>query len=402
MNLVSGLLIAALVASTAQAQESALAEAVRDNARPLVFSEGGLSGDGGDWLNAQAANAHLVGFGEQHATADIARFAQAWFVDLDQAGFDHAVIEVGPWGTRAAEALLRDEVGAFEADAAVRADGLAYPFLFFQEEADLARMIVNRQTSGGPALFGVDQEFIAGGSILAERLAELAETPQQTDAVDTFAAALADNAWLLGAGDPEAFDPLATAFASGPAEAQALIAEMQRSNRIYAPFTGRGGSGLLANTEREEGMRQYFLEAWTEISETSTESPRVFFKFGGNHLMRGHTNTHVPGFGGFLAEWGFAQGFDFFNVMVDCDGGEVTDPRSGAASACESYFPLEGSPFAGLSDAGPVVIDLVALRRTAVRDGSLDPKLTRLILAYDAYVLLPDVAPATLVGQPSD
>jgi hypothetical protein len=402
MHFITGILAASLLASTSQAEDSVLAAAAREATRPLAISADGLSGTGGDWLNAQADLAHLVGFGEQHATADIALFAQAWFSDLDAQGYDHAVIEVGPWSTRAAEALLRGAPGEFEADVAARADGLAYPFLFFQEEADFARDVVARHEMPGPALFGVDQEFIAGGTILAERLALLAQTAEQRDAVHAFSAALAENAWLVGAADGEVFDELSTAFAGGPAEARDLVAEMQRSNRIYAPFTGRGGSGLLANTEREEGMRSYFLDAWATIAASRSNTPRVFFKFGGNHLMRGHTNTHVPGFGGFLAEWGFARGLGFFNVMVDCDGGLMTDPRSGEASACESYFPLEGSPFEGLAADGPVVIDLVGLRSTAARDEALDPRILRLILAFDAYVLLPDVAPATLITGRSE
>lgn len=400
MRLIAGIALACLTALPVQAQdETSFQDAVRAVARPVTYSPDGLAGPGGDWLLARSAETPLVGFGEQHATADIALFAQAWFVHLDEQGFDHAIIEVGPWGTRRAEALLRAGDEAFERDAAARADGLAYPFLFFQEEADLARMIVDRQDSDGPALFGVDQEFIAGGSILAERLDELAATDHERAAVARFETMLAGNPWAVGAAPHDDLVFLAEAFEGGDAEAQAITSEVLASNTIYAAFTGRSRDALAANTRREEGMRRYFLEAWPVIVAESDGEPRAFFKFGGNHLMRGHTRTHVPGFGGFLAEWGFANDLAFFNVMVDCDGGEMRDVRSGETTPCSSYFPLDGTPFEGLAGDGPVVIDLAALRQGAVREDGLDPGILRLILAFDAYVILPDVQAATRISD---
>jgi hypothetical protein len=389
----------ALGTTAGVAQESdRLTEAVSANTHRIAYTSEGVSGPGGDLLNTRAEAAGLVGFGEQHATGDIARFANAWFADLDEFGFDHAILEVGPWSTQAAEALFLEGPNAFEIDASSRAGGMAFPFLFFQEEADLARDIVDRYEAEGPALWGVDQEFIAGGTILADRLGELASTEAQHAAVTDYRAGLAENPWMLGLADRSAFDDLSSAFTEG--EGHAIVEEMIRSNRIYAPFTGRGGSGYTANLEREQGMKHYFLHAWDEIEARNGDNPRVFLKFGGYHLMRGHSGTNVPSLGNFIAEWSIPEGTSFYNIMVDCVGGEMTDPRSGETSHCDSYFDTTDTPFEGLAANGPVVINLEALRPLASASPDMDADLHQLIFAFDAYVMLPDVAAANVIEAP--
>ncbi|MDP2733593.1 MAG: hypothetical protein Q8O63_10880, partial [Hoeflea sp.] len=266
-----------LIAASAQAQSlEDIAAAARENTYPLSFSAEGLAGPGGDFLNAAATRAGITGMGEQHASADIARFATAWYADLNEMGYGHAFIEIGPWGTRAAEALLRQPAGVFEADAAARADGPAYPFLFYQEEADFARSVVQAHDGRGAALWGLDQEFIAGGSILADRLEQLAGSSRQRAAVAGFRTALEETPWLVGMGAAGSFDALEAAFADGNREAVALIAEIQRSNRIYAPFVGQGGSVYEANYVREDGMKGYFLDAWDAIARDHGPGERLF------------------------------------------------------------------------------------------------------------------------------
>lgn len=389
----------ALATTAGVAQESdRLTEAVSANTHRIAYTSEGVSGPGGDLLNTRAEAAGLVGFGEQHATGDIARFANAWFTDLDGFGFDHAILEVGPWSTQAAEALFLEGPNAFEIDASSRAGGMAFPFLFFQEEADLARDIVDRYEGVGPALWGVDQEFIAGGTILADRLGELASTEAQHAAVTDYRAGLAENPWMLGLADRSAFDDLSSAFTEG--EGHAIVEEMIRSNRIYAPFTGRGGSGYTANLEREQGMKHYFLHSWNEIEARNGDNPRVFLKFGGYHMMRGHSGTNVPSLANFIAEWSIAEGTNFYNIMVDCVGGEMTDPRSGETSHCDSYFDTTDTLFEGLAAHGPVVINLEALRPMASASRDMDANLRQLIFAFDAYVVLPDVAAANVIEAP--
>lgn len=193
---------------------------VLDAVYPLEITASGVFGTGGDWLNEQAGNAQLLGLGEQHATADIAELTQAWYVQLHTAGYNSAMVEVGPWSMLRAQSLMRRSKADFISDAVHRADGLAYPFLFFNEFTDFVMDVIEHQDTDRSVVFGLGQEFIASGTIHADYLAALATTPDQNDAVEVFRANLAENPWLVGSSPPDVFDQLAGAFQSGPQRAR--------------------------------------------------------------------------------------------------------------------------------------------------------------------------------------
>lgn len=177
--------------------------------------------------------------------------------------------------------------------------------------------------------------------------------------------------------------------------ARDLIDELYRTNEIYSAFTGRGGSALEANTIRETGMKAQFLEAWDQVDRND---PHIMFVFGANHMMRGHSRTHVSSLGNFLAEWGYANDLSFFNVAIDCVGGEMREVRSGQVMPCQAYFDLSGTALQGVADNGPVVVDLKSIRPWLIRSGDEHAQLRDLALAFDALILLPDVKPATLIS----
>ena len=172
-------------------------------------------------------------------------------------------------------------------------------------------------------------------------------------------------------------DRLEAAFAGNRA-ALSIVEEMRRSNHIYRPFLGRGGSGYLANLERETLMKRNFLRSFEEAERRNGKPPKVFLKFGGSHAMRGMTSTDVPGLANFLAEWGQAKGHRLVNVMIDCIGGEAMNPQTNIAGPCENYFgptTLIGRAVAN----GPTVqiVDLRALRPLLGKLQSADPEFAQ-------------------------
>jgi hypothetical protein len=366
---------------------------------PLDLDADGMGGEGAGFLRERARAAELVMMGEQHATADIARFATHLYNDIADAGFGAYVAEIGPWSAAIAEPYLESGLSSFADEARQRAGGLGYPFLFFTEDAELAQAVVTHPSASETALWGVDQVFIAAGPILAPWISARAVTPDQIAAAIAFEDALAENPMLIGAGQPDNFDALERAFADDE-DVSALVRAMQLSNEIYAPFTGRGGSGYLANHARETFMREQFLRHVDRARAEGDMPERLFFKFGGNHAMRGRTPTHVMGFGGFIEEWGRINGFSYFSLMAECRGGEARNPQSGETGPCQSYLV---GPDTLLGQALPdtaVVIDLVALRRPAIAaQAHLDPQVFDAIFAFDALVILPDVAAAGMIRE---
>lgn len=397
-TLVLGLATPSLAQSEAD-QTVAFRAAIEAVTMPFTFDENGLDGAGAVFLRENAISADLVMMGEQHATADIANFGRLFYGEIADQGFGAYVAEVDPWSARAAEALLDQGLPVFMADARERAGGLGYPFLFFEEDAALAHAIVTHPAASETALWGVDQVFIAAGDLLAEWIESEARTDAQIAASHAFSAIVADDPMAIGSQPAHILDDLAHAF-EDQADVADLLAAMRQSNAIYAPFTGRGGSIHTSNQARESLMRDQFL-AHVDRARAADDLPdRLFFKFGGNHAMRGRTPTHVMGFGGFIEEWGRIEGLSFFNFMVECRGGEMSNPQTGVTHACQSYFVDPESYLAQLLPDGPAVVDLRALRSEAIAARSqLDATAFDAIFAFDALVVLPDVEAARLVGR---
>lgn len=388
-------------AGTAFAQEeagenAALRALLDGHVHELTVEQGALSGPGGELLMERARRAQFVAIGEQHGTADIGEFAHAWFLALHPEGFDHMAIEVGPHSTRMAERLLAGPDGGFEADASARAGGLAYPFLFFQNEADLARDVVALHEGEGPALWGLDQEFIASGSILLDQLRPLARTDTQRDVLASIEAALAGQPFLVGNSPDSQWAGWVEAWGEG--EGARILADALYSNRIYAPFTGRGGSVWLANQTRENGMKRLFAEHFAAAEALDGVPPRVFLKFGANHLARWDPSTLISSTANFLAEWGLPRGFTLYNVMADCASGQMVNVQAGGAIACPSYFGSTQGVLAGMIGESPVVIDLEAIRPEVLAMQDADEDFVALVRNFDAYIAFPDTRPAPMVN----
>ena len=358
---------------------------------------GRYSGAGWDRLVADGAASQFFMIGEQHGVADIVKFAAAVHRALAAHGYTHAAYEVGPWSTDFAEALIRSGDGKLAAYLRQPGKDLSLPFLFEQEEVDLAEQIVRLSPDKVDALWGLDQEFIRSGTVAADLLKRWSRTPAERSAVDAFSAKLSANADLVGAAPWTEMADLESAFA-GNDRARDFIAALKLSNEIYAPFTGRGGFGYDANLRRENYMKTNFVSRFLAAERANRRTPKVFLKFGGYHAQKGFTGTNVPGLGNFLYEWGLARGMGFTNVMVECVGGRASNPIKGGSTPCQPYFSADSAVAKLPKPNRLTLIDLRPLRPLLRRMTDLDPESRQLILAFDYYLAIKDVAPATLVG----
>lgn len=387
-----------MVVQSASAQQKSSGEAIAEQRLDISRGrDGEYSGPGWDRLVADAKAAQFVMIGEQHATADIAKFGVAFHRALAPYGYTHAALEVGPWSTDFAESLIRSGDGKLAAFIAQPGNSFTLPFLFFDEEIALAEQIVARSPDKSNALWGLDQEFIGAGPIVVELLGRHARSDAQRAALREFAAKASEDPMLIGKIGEEGLGSLGAAF-SGNAEAKALIDDLRLSTAIYGPFVRRSGPIYPANLRRENYMKSNFVRNFEDAERRLGAPPKVFMKFGGYHAMRGFSGTNVPAFGNFLAEWGHARSFGLLNMMVDCSGGEAMNPQTNEAGPCEPYFGSD-SPLAALGrERSVTLVDLRPLRPQLNALKNLDPKTRETILAFDYYMAIRDVKAATPVA----
>jgi hypothetical protein len=397
-TMAAGLAFMAGAHGTASAQTQPMpsfAESVAANRHALAFEDGTLSGPGAELLAREMTSAQFFLIGEQHATATIAEVSTALHRQAAEMGYAYSAVEIGPHSAREVERIVRTGTGRLAATLRGPTLDFSVPFLFWAEEAVLAEQMVSRSPSGSEAIWGLDQEFIGSLRLLMPRLEALARTPAQRRAVADLRARSDAEPMALGRMPADALAPLSAAFGTR-GEGASLVADLTLSNRIYGPFTGRGGSGFEANTLRETYMKRNFLTRFAAAEARDGRPPRVFLKFGANHMMRGLSTTNVPALGNFIAEWGLSRGFGTVNVFIDCVGGEQNDPQTGANSPCESRDMLpDDSPLRSqMGPGGVTLFDLRPLRARLART-EVDPLTRRLVLAFDFYLAIRNTRPAT-------
>ncbi len=377
-----------------------LAERLAANRYAIAFEDGRLGEPGATLLSRAMTEAQFFMVGEQHGTATIAQISAALHHEAAGIGYNHAAMEIGPASGVEVERLIRSGPGRLAAQLRTPAYSFAVAFLFWAEEGALAEQFVALSPARGDAIWGLDQEFVGALPLLLPRLEALARTPAQRAALATLRTRSATEPTALGQMPTADLEPLRLAFASNadPAAAE-MVADLILSNRIYAPFTGRGGSGLEANLLRETYMKRNFLRRFEAAERAEGRPPRVFLKFGANHLMRGFSTTNVPSLGNFIAEWGLSRGFGAASIFIDCVGGKQNDPRTGANSPCDSELPADSPLRTMMLDAPLTLFDLRPLRSPRLVD-PLDPQTRRIILAFDFYLPVRNPRAATPLTAP--
>lgn len=393
--------------TTVFAQQTAVDETLLEAARSNMIeisrnADGSLSGPGWERLMTEAENSQFFMIGEQHATADIADIEAAIHRGLAERGYNYMAAEIGPWSTRYAEQLFRDNDDITTAIRSAPGNGYGLPFLSFAEDAELHAQAVRLSPHSSEALWGVDQEFIAAAPILLPLLESLTRTEAQRAALAPFQDIAESDPMAIGADAPDIFAALRSAFDTGEdQEALSLVDAIILSNRIYAPFTGRGGSSYPANLLRENYMKRNFLEHFERAEERDGTPPRVFLKLGANHVMRGRSLTNVPAMGDFIVEWGRSRNFEAINIIIDCLGGEAVNVLSGTSSPCESYIVEDGSIITNLAEGRALtLIDLRPLRALVRRSSTIEDSTRTLIFSFDYYLGVANVSPATLIPNP--
>ena len=361
-----------------------------------VAADGHYAGSGWTSLVADADQAQFLMVGEQHGSADIARFETALQLEMAGRGYSHSALEIGPISTRFAERLIREGAGKLQQYIGAPGHGITLPFLYYAEEAAMAENMVRTSPDKKHALIGLDQEFVGSAPILVSELRSLARSRAEQQALDKLETAAEKDSLLVGKIDEPQLETLKRAFAANP-RARSIIQAIEISARIYKPFISGAGPGYPANLEREQYMKMNFVPQFEAAARRNGKAPKVFFKFGGSHAMRGMSSTDVPALANFIAEWGLPRGYRMVNVLVDCVGGEVLNPQTKAVEPCQSYFGSDTAIGAAVATGeGVQLIDFRPLRPLLGRDlKSLDVTSRKMILAYDYYVVVHDGRAAT-------
>ncbi len=412
------LALVAAVTAPAAAQDTLLTRLLTEHRHPLTVADGRLAGGGGRLIVDGGLGARFFLLGEEHGVAELPGVARALLNELRPAGYNTFAIEVSPLQGMRLDSMARRRAAAASLDALQSTWMTAVPFYSLREERDLLAAAMSPLGALPPMrIWGLDYEVSADRFYLRE-LERLA--PASGRAAVRAVRELADSgfAMLATQGNPSrlfawsapdsVFVALRQAFGPNPpARARDIIDLLERTARINRLFLG--GAPYESNLQRTRLLRQHFASALA-TAEREGAQPRVFFKFGGAHTMRGLTDVHALDLGTAAAITAEARGEESFHVLV-LGGPDSRTARMNIVRA--QYEPtgtaeIQGSSYAWLRpaipDSGWVVFDMRAVRRTWLtrQRPPLTPIEDRIFHAFDAIVVLTGSTPGEAIPLRTD
>jgi hypothetical protein len=193
------------------------------------------------------------------------------------------------------------------------------------------------------------------------------------------------------AGDPALAAAVRDAWPGADAEASWILATLEETLAINRHWVQ--GQGWLSNQRRAQFNRANLRRYWAAEGE---RNPKVMFKFGSSHMVRGLSHTQVLDIGTHVSERAELRGEKSFHVFVLPGAGAQHaqfDPSAWAyrpANAGTYTDEGMGPLMAAAHPDGFTLIDLRPLRPLVfgARHKALDADLVRTIHGFDALLVL--------------
>lgn len=389
--------------------EERLAERAAENRYAVSYENGAFSGPGWERLVEEGKKSRFFLVGEEHGVAEIPAVVRELFRALQPAGYRHLAIEISPPMARVLDELARGTDGLQKLSRFFQENPPGVAFFTLAEEAGL--LVAARAAVPGeePVLWGLDYEVTTDRYLLdgVRRRApegparEAAEKVYQQSAAAWKTVSETKNpaAFFSFAASPDVFKDLRQAWPDpDPESARALdvIEETLAINQMF--LTGRNWE---SNDRRARLNRRNFLRHWNEVRGQGTP-PRVMFKFGASHMIRGRNITEVFDLGNLASEMAAAEGSQSFHLLVV--GGAGT--QHAVFNPMELRYvpaPVDLAEEEGLQSIvaqalpeGFTLIDLRPLRPllSVARTKTADPELMRIVHGFDAILVLTGSGPS--------
>jgi hypothetical protein len=387
-------------------------DAIKIAALPITLTpQGGLSDTGGDMISEAVSRAAFVLLGESHFSRETPRFAAAICKAMQPNAY---AVEAGPYAAAYVRSILQSPDRKTEMEKRERTHPANMAFLDNEQENDLAAECVASRPGKGVALWGLDQEFLGAASTLLQLMDQQPNGPKAKSAIrvaiakDKQAEARSKSTgdfmqlFLVSASDHDIADLQGALAVDGTQTSRHIMREMVKSRHIY--LLNAAGSPD-SNSERASLLKQHFLEDYQALK-LSTPTPRVFIKFGDNHLWKGFNDLHQLDLGNYVAELALVEQRPSLHIQLIAARGTLASLGGFARPTKTETFVLRDVPdYAWLKavvDMLPINSErkseglVVDLRKLRFRQLAMSAEWQHLVYGYDLLVILPEFTPANL------
>lgn len=373
----------------------------QENRCRLGYDGARFSGPAWDMLVAEGQGAHFFCIGEEHGIAENPRLAAQLFAAI---GSEKACVEISP--PMAAELDRAARRGVDGVRELFRDPGANVAFFGMREEVEWIAAARGAVRGRSQAVWGLDYEVGSDRRIISRLKAK-----RKPAAAATALAALEDasnQSWarynethspqhiFSFAGDPTLARAVRDAWPNADDEAAWMLETLEETFAINQLWVS--GQGWASNQRRAQfnraNLRRYFAE--------EGRTPKVMFKFGSSHMVRGMSHTQVLDIGTQVSELAESTGRKSFHVFVLPGAGALHaqfDPtaftyRSAPAGAYadDAMTPLLAAAYADAM----TLIDLRPIRPLVFgrRHKALDADLVRTIHGFDALLVMSGSTPS--------
>lgn len=389
--------------SFAFAQDSLIVKALQDNTYSFGIENGAFTGTGTSILEEAIANSQFLPVGEQHGIREIGEFTKVLFEQASKKGFKYMAIETDPFTATKVEELANGTVD--EAKAHLQKFPLTIPFYDNNEDFEFLKGVVTN-SDADPTFWGLDQTFVAGTRYLFSQLMELASTDEEQNvaaeyfkkANEAFGEAMQDmnpNKIYLVRMEEADFEKLSETFCgNGEDIACQIVQEIRKSKEIYQYWYD--GKYLENNSVRSELMKRHFMDYYRNAQKAGDELPKVVFKFGANHCVRGLTYVHIFDLGNLISELAAMNGTSSFHVLFTGAKGTTHNQLQGTQpfDATEGWHENVKAALGDRLDTEDwLLVDMRPIRKIRMKKASDDFK--RLVFGWDVWIIVPEAHAVT-------
>ena len=377
LRFVAGVCFALAYLSVAGAQESKIPDHVSAELEKRQYD---LATDGKEFLLSEARGASFFLLGELHGENEIPALLHALWPQMWRDGYRNIAAEVSPW---AAHQL---EFASAKGEPQIKG-------LWSKEEAQFVHSLSDARH---PVLWGCDMEEIQPHFLIRDLAAANPSNPALRQMAETTKAGynrtMAPELLKLAQSTTGVKDLTINDTSLYQNLVATLEIEVHRLNQAR----------LSASLRRESLMKNLFLLHYQMTAPTGP-GPKVFLRFGRNHLHRGYDRRGVPTLGNFVAEFAFARHVTSFHVAAFAAGGKgflAGESFDADERQDDPAFEL----LASLSRYPATVFDLRPLRsilhQIPEKDRSrLHSSLIYWADSYDAMICYREVTPLSLASD---
>lgn len=367
----------------------------------VTFDGDRVSGPGFDRLVEEGKAARFFMVGEEHGIAQVPALVTQLMAALKPAGYTRLGLEISPPTARATDQAARGGIEGLKRFTAEHPPGP--PFYTMAEEARMLAAVRAAQPGNAPVLFGLDYEVFEDRLLISllkakapasARLALAALEAASNAGWEQFLKTRNVSLILPFSGDPALVRSVRAAWPRPDAASEEILETLEQTLVINQHQSAE--RYFDSNNSRAVFNRANWARLW-RVEGAKAKPPKMMFKFGGGHMMRGRSPTEVYDIGNLVSETAVLRGETSFNLLVvPADGGRQayfnpeTFPKV-STTAVETIAELSLQALAAQALPGSsTLFDLRPLRAEMPNavNSSDDTRLARVVRGYDAMLLI--------------